>query len=180
MLWFFCSCRFVYQEEMTARIEEINSENSNHARYVGQSVNRIFAQADAILLFMKSSIEANRIVDTAHLELLKAFCDKDVINQIAVADAKGNLVFSAVPLQEPVNIADREHFKVHAENDTGKLSISAPRIMQSTGVETIFVSRRINDVNGNFAGVVSVGLAENLLMKNFTRWTWGPTIQLFS
>ncbi len=154
----FVCADFLFTRETAARTEEINAKNLDTSRLLGESVNHTFTQADAILLFMKTAIEANGAVDPAHLELLKTFRNKGAINQIAVADARGNLLFSAVPLTRPINIADRQHFQAHVITDTRQAFIASPRVTEATATEAIFLSRRLNDAGGHFAGVVTIGL----------------------
>jgi len=141
-----------------------------------QDINHTFALADHILLFMKTAIEANGTVDSVHLELLKTLRKKGIIDQIIVADAQGVLLFSAGtrPLNGLNNISDREHFKNHKETDTGQVLIASPRIVQATGVSTIFLSRRLNDANGNFAGIVSIGLSQDYFSNEFRQMDIGP------
>ena len=172
----FVRADLLYQEDLVTRTKEINSENSNLARSLAQNVNRTFTQADGILLFMKTAIEANGIVDPVHLKLLNTFRTKGVIDQIAVADAHGNLLFSAAlwPLNDSVNISDRQHFKAHIEIDTGQVYISSPHIAQSTGVSSTFISRRLNDANGNFAGIVSIGLSQGYFHEELRQLDMDP------
>jgi signal transduction histidine kinase len=165
---------YLSAKEMDTRTREINSKNLDVARLLGQSVNKTLTQADGILLFMKTAIESHGMVDPAHLELLKTFRNKGAINQIAVAGAKGDVLFSAVPLASPLNIADREHFMTHTKVDTGQLFIASPRITVATATEAIFLSRRLNDASGNFAGVVTVGLDPDYFADEFRLLDIGP------
>ncbi|MBV5350213.1 hypothetical protein JZU71_03445, partial [bacterium] len=57
-----------------------------------------------------------------------------------------------------MNIADRTHFQIHVRQDSDKLYIAAPRVNQVAGASSIFLSRRLNGPNGNFAGIVSISL----------------------
>ncbi|MDR3562084.1 MAG: ATP-binding protein [Negativicutes bacterium] len=164
---------FLFTRDMAARTVEINTENSNMARSLSASVNRTFSQADGILLFMKTAIEANGAVDPAHLKLLRALRTQGIFNQIAVADAHGDLLFSAAPLARPLNIADREHFQVHTKSDTGQVFVSSPRVTQVTSISAIFLSRRLNDANGNFAGVVTIGLDRKYFTEEFRQMDVG-------
>ena len=61
---------------------------------------------------------------------------------------------SAVTPVRRVNVADREHFRVHQNRDSGKLFIGKPVLGRVTGKLVVPVSRRINKANGAFGGVV--------------------------
>ena len=166
----------LYQKDLVVQMEKNNSENNNLARSLAQAVNHTFNQANDILLFMKTAIEANGVVDYAHLELLKTIRDQGVIDQIAVVDTFGDLLFSAAswPLKESINISNREDFKAHIGIDTGQVFISSPRITQVTGTSSIYLSRRLNDVHGNFAGIVSIGLNQNFFQEEFHQMDISP------
>lgn len=164
----------LYRQELKVRTEKTNWDNSNWARSLGENVNHTFFEADSILQFMKTAIEANGGIDPAHQELLKKFQVKGDLSQIAVADARGDLVFSAAPLTGPLNISDREHFKAHNGEDTKQLFIATVRITEANGVSSIFLSRRINDANGGFAGIVSVGISQDHFANEFRRLNIGP------
>ena len=78
----------------------------------------------------------------------------DDIVQFSIAGADGIMRQSNLPLgPAPVSIADREHFMVHTEADSG-LFISKPvfgRVSQRWSVQ---LTRRVDGPNGEFAGVL--------------------------
>lgn len=171
----FASADYLYSRELASETEQINSKNLDIARLLAQSVNHTLNQADGILLFMKTAVEAHGMVDPAHTELLKSFRNKGPVNQIAMADARGDLKFSAVPLPRPINISDREHFRVHTREDAGKVFIASPRVTEATATASIFLSRRVNDAGGNFAGVVTIGLDPDYFTDEFRLLDIGPS-----
>lgn len=54
---------------------------------------------------------------------------------------------------KPVNVADREHFKVHLTHNSGKLFVGKPVIGRVSGKSVIPLTRRINKPDGSFGGV---------------------------
>ena len=80
------------------------------------------------------------------------------INQINVADDRGDLLLSVLPNPNRANISKREHFRVHAASASAGLYIGKPVITQLAGTWSFFLSRRLNRPDGSFAGIVSVGL----------------------
>ena len=84
--------------------------------------------------------------------------------QVAIADARGNIVFSSLsPNKQPqgsdgqsISIADREHFKVHADSidELPHLFISHPVLGRVSQQWTVQFSRPLHDAQGRFAGVI--------------------------
>jgi diguanylate cyclase (GGDEF)-like protein/PAS domain S-box-containing protein len=72
-----------------------------------------------------------------------------------VADAQGNVVASTVsgPM---VNVADREHFKVHVNGRFDGLFVSKPVLGRLSKRWTVQMSRRIEGADGRFLGVTIV------------------------
>ena len=160
------------ENDLTSRIEGVHAQNISTAHVVEESIRQMLAQADAILLMMKLDMEKYGYMESQHEELLKMYLALPAIDQIAVADAKGNLTFSAVPLEAPLNIAIREHFQAQVNQDR-QLYIAAPWISRATGKQSIYLSRRVNDHNGNFAGVVAIGLKQQHMSSVFDRLELG-------
>ncbi len=156
---------FEMQRDMESRVREVNAQNLNQSLALAQILNRSVSQADMLLQFMAASIKENGTFDATHTRLLGDFLKPGIFNQIAVADSGGNLVYSAVPMKAAINISDREHFRAHIGDNSGKMYIASPRINQVAGAASIFLSRRLNGANGAFAGIVSVSLAPDYLLQ---------------
>ena len=74
---------------------------------------------------------------------------------LVLADEQGN-AFTTAYAEKPVawiNVFDREHFKVHMGQDTGKVFVGKPVIGRITGKPIIPITRRINKADGTFGGV---------------------------
>ena len=165
-----CTLSFVladaqFQRDMESRTQEMNSRNLNLALALEQNVNRSFAQADTILKLVKVEIEAGGKLDPKHFSLLSDFLKTGIFNQIAVADIKGDLVYSAAPLTVPINISNIEHFQVHQKTNSGNMIIASPFVNRVTGTSSLFLSRRLNDAGGRFSGIVSVGISPEYFSK---------------
>ena len=81
----------------------------------------------------------------------------NLYNLFTVVDAHGNMVLSSQPFK-PTNLSDREHFRVHALQDTGTLFISKPVLGRVSKKWSIQMTRRINHADGAFKGVVVVSM----------------------
>ena len=83
--------------------------------------------------------------------------------QIGVAsllDANGRLLnFTRSYPAPPINLADRDYFEHHREHPGPKPFLSAPVRNKGNGRWTFYISRRLDDAAGRFAGVLLVGVS---------------------
>ena len=79
--------------------------------------------------------------DYVHSGLL----DMDVFIQVAVIDKHGILRASTMPDFRPIDLSDREHFRVHIDDANTRLFVGRPVIGRVSGQVSIQLSRRIND-----------------------------------
>lgn len=118
---------------------------------------RTIQAADQAVQFLKHEYrESGDKLDIADL-FASGVIVGDIYNLYSVMDGKGNIVLSSKPFT-PGNYSDREHVRVHQERDTGQLFISKPVMGRVSGKWSIQLTRRINDRNGNFDGVVVVSM----------------------
>jgi methyl-accepting chemotaxis protein len=75
--------------------------------------------------------------------------------QYVVIGPNGFTTLSSVAANTPpIDLSDREHFRVHVESDRDTLFISKPVLGRASGKWTIQLTRRIIGTNGAFGGVI--------------------------
>ncbi len=107
--------------------------------------------------------EAPRIGDPAILAHLKDWADTRRLGvlQVAFIDHRGLVLWTSVPGFDfnamPLDLSDREHFRVHRE---GRLEpfVSVPLVGRASGAWSLQVTRPVLDQAGDFAGVVVISL----------------------
>ena len=97
----------------------------------------------------------------------------DMFVQVAVIDSQGYLRASTTPGFTPVNLSDREHFRIHLKNPSTALMVGKPVRGRASGVTSLQLSQRINGLDGRFLGVVVVSLDPKCLTKTYDGWKRG-------
>ncbi len=87
---------------------------------------------------------------------------------IIVADSQGRLIHdTSGSLPEPaMDLSDRPYFRVHAERRDAGLYVAEPVQGRRTGTWFVAMSRRVEDADGRFAGVVTA-VVEPQLFSSF-------------
>ena len=158
---------FLSDRELSEQKIRIDTANRNMSMVLAENIEHAFQQADILLRFMKVEWESSGTISPNYQKLLDETRSAGLINWISVTDTSGNVVFSAVKLPRMVNIADQENFKAHKDEDVGKMRVGATITNDVEGRPTLFVSRRLDQTNGAFAGIVSVGIRQDYLLKVF-------------
>jgi len=157
-----------------AEIERIHRENGGLARAFEEHVRRVVQSADNALLFLQHEYEGNGRVTLSMIEFVGRAKRDPIINQINVADDRGDLLLSVLPNPKLANISNREHFRVHEESASAALYIGKPVITQLGGTWSFFLSRRLNRPDGSFAGIVSVGINPGYFSNFYDNLELGP------
>ncbi|MDR3588418.1 MAG: GAF domain-containing protein [Negativicutes bacterium] len=159
--------------EFSARIGEINNSNRSLALTLKENAQRTFSEADFILRDVKADIEEDGQLDRYRDQLLRDVISKGTISQIAVTDEVGNVVYTTAKVEGIINVSDREHFRFHKDYKTDDLFISPPVLSRTSQTYAYFMTRRLNDKNGDFAGVVVVGVKRDYFDQMFLRLNLG-------
>jgi diguanylate cyclase (GGDEF)-like protein len=161
--------------------------NANLSRAVAERVNAMASEANHILSGILFELERNNI-DTDALErlqpvLVNHVADLDHLQGLFVYDAEGRWIASSEPTWNPANNnSDRAYFIHHRGNPSDKLLIGAPIVSRSSGRWVVPLSRRMNDADGRFAGVVLATFSVEKLVNSLNRFTIGQggAITLFA
>jgi len=95
--------------------------------------------------------------------------------QAAIIGADGRLVASTLdPNPQPMDLSDREHFRIHLDGHFKGLFISKPVTGRVSNQVTIQISRRLEDKNGKFMGVLVFSLPPSSFTSLFKSVDFGP------
>jgi signal transduction histidine kinase len=146
---------------------------SNYARLLEEHTLRTIRVLDQATIYVKSEFERSRgEIDLSQYESRGIFLDR-FFNLIAIAREDGTV--SHIDRKIPIsNIADREHFTVHLNNDNVGLFISQPVLGRSSGKWSVQFARRLNHPDGRFAGVVVASLDPKYFSDFYRSLDIGP------
>jgi len=153
-----------------ARVQRVAAENAailssqELASTYEAQVLRSLREINQNLLLVKYIFES-RDSDSVLDELRdRALMLPDLLFTVSVADSEGNIVQSTGPIAGN-NIADQDYFQ--NQRDSDELSIGQPQRDPETGEWKLLFSRRLNDNNGDFAGVVMVGVDAGYFVSGY-------------
>jgi hypothetical protein len=130
------------------------------------------------LLYLRRSIETRK--DTADFSTIANTTDvlSEIIVQVAIIDAAGIMRASNVGPQPapPLDLSDRDHYKVHVSSGADRLFISKPVIGRASGRWSVQFSRRFLNADRTFAGVVVASLDPEHLTKFYDKIDFGALL----
>ena len=162
-LWL--AVHWIVRGEFAARIEAEARQNANLARVFEENTIRLLSAADQALLRVRATVAEGGEPDLLRLGN-ETGLTPGILVQLGRIDAAGFAVRSSFNIanrassvgKPPVNLADREHFRVHVDQDDGMLYIGKPVLGRLSGRWTIQLTRRLNAPNGRFAGVITASI----------------------
>jgi signal transduction histidine kinase/DNA-binding NarL/FixJ family response regulator len=143
--------------ERQAAIDNAFDDTSNFARAFQEQIAGITRAIDQTLLYVRASyMRAPDQFDIALWSEHGEFLTNSAF-QVAIIGKDGFLRASSFgPVTSPVDLREREHFRVQAKASEDRLFISKPVTLHQNGQWAIQFTRRMVESDGSFAGVVSV------------------------
>jgi diguanylate cyclase (GGDEF)-like protein len=159
-------------------IAQANLANTNLARAVTQRFEATLAVAEHIVDSVVYALERDEMTPE-RLQRLQPVLVQHVtgsahLKGLFVYDAKGYWVAtSEAGWSNLSNNADRDYFIHHRDNPSGRPLLGAPIVSRSSKEWVVPVSRRINDANGQFAGVVLATISVKHLLAMLEQFDIG-------
>jgi len=146
-------------QELRATERDALEDTSILANAFEENVIRAIHSIDEVILFVRDSYAR----DPARFDLLSWARERPFLNeqmlQIALIDPRGMLVQSNFgPITTPVDLGDREHFRVHVNSKQDALFISKPVMGRVSQRYSVQFTRKIIGLDGEFLGVVVISL----------------------
>jgi two-component system sensor histidine kinase BarA len=139
------------------QVEDATHDARALVRLFGEHATRTLEAADQSVMFLRHRYNTEGAKLDIVRELREGLGPSDIYHQFSIADEHGDLVLSSLPFK-PVNLLDREHFRVHLQGDGGPLYVSRPVLGRVSGKWSLQLTRRISHPDGSFGGVVVVSM----------------------
>ena len=145
-------------------IEQQNAENAavENSRNLGRAFGAHLSQSLSDINRTLDMMRTYYLRDPEHFNFdawsdSAQLFDKDMV-QLSVAGPDGRIRASSIPGWTPLDLNDREHFRVHVDSHDDHLFISKPVMGRISRRMSIQLSRRIERADGSFAGVIIASL----------------------
>jgi signal transduction histidine kinase/HPt (histidine-containing phosphotransfer) domain-containing protein/ActR/RegA family two-component response regulator len=154
--------------ERQAAVDKAFGDTDNYALAFQQQVAGIVRSIDQTLLYARASwLRAPDQFDIALWSAHGAFLNNPAF-QVSITDKDGRLRLTSLgPLTSPIDVSDREHFRVQAASSGDELFISKPITLRFLHKSAIQFTRRMVGPDGAFAGVVTVSFDPFYLTRFF-------------
>lgn len=176
-----CACFWAaawYQShvELWTHQRKVAQDLSNLSLVVELTAARIVDEADRTLKHLQALATANDQFPSGRVVTSELQRASEQTAFIFILDAAGRVVISSTrpAASFTQTFADRPYFRAHAETTVDRLFISRTMPHRISGQPSIFLSRRYNDADGRFAGVIVLGLDPSRLAQTYHRLELGP------
>jgi diguanylate cyclase (GGDEF)-like protein len=166
LLWTVIFARLSVEKDSTYR-EAMASAGILSAALEQHTVKAIH-QVDQITRFVKYEFEKSPGRFDLASTVEKGVVQSETLVQVSLIDEHGRLIANtAEPNPRPIDLSDRDHFKVHEHENDDQLYISKPVLGRVSGHWTLQMTRRLNHPDGSFAGVVVVSEDPSYFTSDF-------------
>lgn len=175
-------CVFAGWEIVTSRrdaLHEAEVSTKNIARALALHAETTMKVADVVLEDMVERAEIDGLASAkskrmhAHLEYMAGKAPE--LHGLFIYDARGEWMATSLGRPYKGNNSDREYFKYHQTKPSRSTHVGKPIRSRSTGIWIVPISRRLNDANGNFAGVALVTMRVDLFEKAYSKLDVGSS-----
>jgi signal transduction histidine kinase/CheY-like chemotaxis protein/HPt (histidine-containing phosphotransfer) domain-containing protein len=157
LLWF-GNLQQISSERRQALLQA-GRDAANLALIFDEKVRRSFTALDQALLVLKADYEADRRGFSVERWRGRLPVLADLTTSLNQVGSDGRLIASmwGTP-DQPIDLSDRDYFISHALGDDQRLFVGRPAIGRVTGQPIISLSRRVNNFDGSFGGVLVLGV----------------------
>lgn len=146
-------------------LQGAKQETANLARAFEEHIARAIRGIDGTLIVLRAMYAKDPKTFTFVDWSKSTGLVSDAVLQYAIINPAGRLVASSLGDVPPMDLSDREHYRVHLNNTADELFIGKPLIGRASGKISVQLSRRFNNPDGSLAGVIVASLDPAQLTK---------------
>lgn len=146
-------------EARRQQLSNAGAASANTARVLADQASSAFKMVDTVLVSMVDRVEVDGLSeprrDILRVQMAKHLAELPALQGVFIYDREATwIVNSAGRHYEGRRNEDRAFFQYHRDHPGRGVHVGAPIIGRTSGVWVIPVSRRVEDTDGNFNGVV--------------------------
>ncbi len=168
----------VYYHTSTDRsivISAAGINSSNLAIAFEEHVKKTVQNIDGLLLQLRSEYQQNPLGFGDRIRLFEDKSVADLLIQVSIIGKKGMMTFNTKGLPPvPLDLSDREHFRVHLAAQKDQLFISKPVLGRVSKQWSIQFTRKIMDSRGAFTGVIVLSVDPDYFSNFYKGINIGP------
>ncbi|MDR3564240.1 MAG: PAS domain S-box protein [Negativicutes bacterium] len=176
-LWLFVFYQTNRDYERT--MEESSQETMNLTIAFEEHVRSILSEADKDLLKLRQVYEREGVSSPITIALLEIMGNDPTRSQVSINSPQGIVLASFDKRGLGNNISDRAYFQAQRDATSDTLDIGKPVIARANQQATIPLTRRINNPDGSFGGIVFVGIKTDYFLDFYKKIDLGEN-QLIS
>jgi len=135
-------------------IETVMNEGDKFSRAFEEHVRRVLRTNDQYITLMKTEYEGTHTITPSLQRLLSLLAQDPLVNQLALVDSQGKAMASIFPYPSEITFSHLPHFQAHITTDDSRLFIGKPFIGRVSNKPSIPISRRLDNLDSSFAGIV--------------------------
>ena len=152
-IWLAFALHYWHDVAQTRSAAETNA--SNLSRAFEEHVLRTIQHIDGLILQLRNEYQRDPRHFEERIKFQRRLGYDDVVMKISVIDARGLLAYNDQEMPvTPVDLSDREHFRIHSDMREDRLFISKPLLGRVSMKWRIHFTRRLTGKDGSFAGVI--------------------------
>ncbi|HEY4317453.1 MAG TPA: EAL domain-containing protein [Herbaspirillum sp.] len=163
----------VRDETASAAANEVE-KNENLVLAMEEQTIRVIRNIDQLLLIIKDQVEQTGNSDILKRLIKARVVDTNTYTFAGVTNAKGDVVASLLPTPL-ANLGDLDYFLHHKQDRSDRLQIGKPRVGRFSGRRVILFTRRINQPDGAFGGVVIIGIDPRVFSQLYEKPHFSPS-----
>ena len=162
--WFWLHER-LHEDAFAQKLRETQITNdafAEHTEQVFRNVDLALSAVRDVYLRTQSITETERFIDSLLI-------NRALIQNVYLIDAFGRITVSHNPAYRNVDVRDRDYFRFHRESTRDELHIGSVEPALVTGEHLFRVTRRIDNADRTFGGVVLVALRPQAFSDYYRR-----------